>query len=98
MLRSLLFIFKKGFCWLWNWIGKMILLLVKFIFWVWGAVLASILVLAIAFFLLSHGIKAFDQTRFAPLFVTEMGMGREYQNVPDVSFSVEEVELDIIEE
>jgi uncharacterized protein YacL len=63
-----------GICAIWNWVGHIILLLVKFFFWVWGAVLASILVVAIAFLLVSLGIKAFDQTQFGTLMATEMGM------------------------
>ena len=94
MMKKFFSALGTGICAIWNWIGKIILLLVKFFFWVWGAVLASILVLAIAFFLLSHAIKAFDQTQFSELMIAEMEKEMGIQNVPEISLSVENVELD----
>ena len=79
--------------------GKTILLFVKFFFWIWGAVLASILIFAIAFFLISYGIKAFDQTRFASFIATEMQMGFGVDEViPELDLSAVDVDLEIIKE
>ncbi len=82
---------------IWNWIGRVIFLLVKFFFWVWGAALVSALVAAIVFLLISLGVKAFDSTEFGKIAVLEMNL-EMMEEMPELDFVTEGIDFEIIEE
>lgn len=98
MLKYFFLFVAKVIVWLWNWIGKIILLFVKFFFWIWGAILASILIIALSLFLLSHGLKAFDQTEFSKFVITQMEMDMAHEYTPEIDIVLEDVDFDILEE